>query len=243
MSKVRFLSGNALKMIAAIAMLIDHVGLLFFPGKDIFRIIGRLAFPIFAFMIAEGCRYTKNKLRHFLTLAAFALVIQLVYSIAMDSFLMSIFVTFSISVILIYSLQYFKKCFFDRECGAPKKLLSALLFVGLMFGAFVLNLYLDIDYGFEGSMIPVFASVLHSDENSPPLLKKLDILPLNLVLFGIGLLYMAAIGRPINYYTLISIPLLLLYSGKRGTKRLKYFFYIFYPLHLVVLYGLTLIIK
>lgn len=243
MQKIRFLSGNALKLIAALAMLIDHIGLLFFPGKDIFRIVGRLAFPIFAFMIAEGCRYTKSKPRHFLTLACFALVIQVVYFVAMDSLLMSIFVTFSISVILIYSLQYFKKCFFDRECNALKKALSGSLFVALMFGAFILNLYVDIDYGFEGSMIPVFASVLHSDENSPPLLKKIDVLPLNLVLFGIGLAYMAAIGRPINYYTLLSIPLLILYSGKRGTKKLKYFFYIFYPLHLVVLYGISLIIK
>ena len=47
------LSGNALKIIAAISMVIDHTGMLIFPGEDIFRIIGRLAFPIFAFFIAE----------------------------------------------------------------------------------------------------------------------------------------------------------------------------------------------
>ena len=55
------LSGNALKIIAAISMVIDHVGLMFFPTLKILRIIGRLAYPIFAFMIAEGCYYTKNK--------------------------------------------------------------------------------------------------------------------------------------------------------------------------------------
>lgn len=243
MKKIGFLSGNALKIIAAVAMLIDHIGLMFFPSLTVLRIIGRLAFPIFAFMIAEGCRYTKNKLRHFLTLAAFALVIQVVYFIAMDSLLMSIFVTFSLSVILIYSLQYFKKCLFDGECTLIKKILSGLLFVGLVFGAYVLNLYLDIDYGFEGVMVPVFACLFHSDEKSPPLLKKLDTLPINLIPFCLGLLYMAAVGRPINFYMTLSIPVLLLYSGKRGTKKLKYFFYFFYPLHLVALYGIDLFIK
>jgi len=68
MTKIRFLSGNMLKIIAALAMLCDHVGLLFFPSQDIFRIIGRLAFPIFAFMIAEGCKYTRNKAKYFFNL-------------------------------------------------------------------------------------------------------------------------------------------------------------------------------
>ena len=60
------LSGNGLKLVAALTMLIDHVGMLLFPQVLLLRIIGRLAFPIYAFMIAEGCRYTKNKLRYFL---------------------------------------------------------------------------------------------------------------------------------------------------------------------------------
>ena len=54
------LSGNALKIIAAVAMLIDHVGIMFFPTVAIYRIIGRLSFPIFAFMIVEGYFHTKN---------------------------------------------------------------------------------------------------------------------------------------------------------------------------------------
>ena len=60
------LSGNSLKIIAAFAMLIDHVGIMFFPTVAIYRIIGRISFPIFAFMIAEGCRYTRNKLKYIL---------------------------------------------------------------------------------------------------------------------------------------------------------------------------------
>ena len=59
------LSGNALKIIAAITMLIDHIGVILLPQITLFRVIGRISFPIFAFMIAEGCAHTKNKLRYF----------------------------------------------------------------------------------------------------------------------------------------------------------------------------------
>ena len=67
------LTGNHLKLIAAFAMLLDHVGILLFPQIRLLRILGRLAYPIFAFMIAEGCRYTKNKLRYFLWCLAWVL--------------------------------------------------------------------------------------------------------------------------------------------------------------------------
>ncbi|MBO7736222.1 MAG: hypothetical protein J6S22_00120, partial [Clostridia bacterium] len=69
MNKLRFLSGNSIKILAAIAMVVDHVGLLFFPFNPIFRMIGRLAFPLFAYMIAEGCKYTKNKWKYLLLMA------------------------------------------------------------------------------------------------------------------------------------------------------------------------------
>ena len=78
-SRPAVLSGNTLKIIAAVSMLIDHVGFLFFPNFIIFRILGRLALPIFAFMIAEGCRYTKNKLKYFLTIFILAAICQIVY--------------------------------------------------------------------------------------------------------------------------------------------------------------------
>ena len=59
------LSGNALKIIACISMLVDHVGLMLLPNEIWLRYIGRIAFLIFAFLISEGCCYTKNKLKYF----------------------------------------------------------------------------------------------------------------------------------------------------------------------------------
>ena len=79
---IKIFNGNTLKFLACITMLIDHAGILLFPQYDIFRIIGRIAFPIFAFMIAEGCRYTKNKLRHFLMIFGLGVLCQLAYVVS-----------------------------------------------------------------------------------------------------------------------------------------------------------------
>ena len=110
LEKTRILSGNTLKILAAIFMVIDHIGLMFFPSMIIFRCIGRLSMPIFAFMISEGAKYTKNKLKYFLSVFILAVICQTVYYFADGgSLYMSILVTFSISILLIYALDYFKK--------------------------------------------------------------------------------------------------------------------------------------
>ena len=59
-----FISGNQLKIIALVAMTWDHMGKQLFPQIGWLQIVGRLAFPIFAYMIAEGCAYTKNRKKY-----------------------------------------------------------------------------------------------------------------------------------------------------------------------------------
>ena len=105
MQKTTGLTGNQLKLIAMAAMTIDHIGVQLFPNVLLLRIIGRLALPIFAYMIAQGCRYTKNKARYLLTIAAVAALCQIVYFVAMDSLYQCILVTFSLSIVLIYVLD------------------------------------------------------------------------------------------------------------------------------------------
>ena len=81
-NKLAVLNGNHLKLIAAVTMLLDHAGILLFPKIMLFRILGRLAYPIYAYMIAEGCRYTRNKLRYFLMVFGLGTACQLVYYFA-----------------------------------------------------------------------------------------------------------------------------------------------------------------
>ena len=242
--KCRFLSGNALKIIAAISMLSDHIGLMFFPQYEIFRYIGRLAFPIFSFMIAEGCRYTRNKVRYFLSVFLLGALCQSVYLIYDGSMYLNVLITFSVAILVIYSLEFFKKCLFASDTHIVRKIASGVLFAAAVVGTYIANRYLTIDYGFFGCMLPVFASLFHmKDEGAPQILKKLDRNLLSVSAMAAGLLCLVLVSAPRAYFSFFAVPLLLLYSGKRGRLKMKYFFYVFYPLHLVALEGVAMLLR
>ena len=228
MKNRQWLTGNQLKLIAAFTMLLDHMGLLLFPQVRIFRILGRIAYPLFAFMIAEGCRYTKNKLRYFLMVFGLGAACQTVYYFFSGDTYLNILLTFSLSILLIYLLQASYQAKNSR-----KQMLWSVLFCAGFLGVYGLNQVLTIDYGFWGVMVPVFASFAF--------LRKFPHWA-SVVLLGAGLVLLAADLGGTQWYSLLALPLLLLYSGKRGKANLKYFFYIFYPVHLVVLQGIDMLL-
>ena len=215
----KFLTGNALKLLAALFMTIDHIGVMLFPRILLLRILGRLALPIFAYMIAEGCKYTRNKAKYFGMIFALAVLCQTVYFLVDGTLYLSILFTFSLSILTIYALQHLKQ---------RKNLCSALVFAGTLAAVWGLNQVFTIDYGFWGCMLPVFAAIFHST--------KKDRLPVSVGMLGIGLVLLSLdLGDSIQILSLAALPLLLCYSGKRGQLNLKYFFYIFYPAHLALL--------
>lgn len=250
LKKLRFINTNGLKFLGAFLMVIDHIGMLFFPHQLVWRIIGRLSMPLFAFALSEGCRYTRNKTKHFLLLFTLALVCQTVYYFFDGSLYMNILVTFSLATLCIYAMQFMKKKIFENAKKSTQAL-SVLLFIGaITFTACVCNLTkfnenFVIDYGFWGCMTPVLASLFDFHQiPAPVLMKKLDCLPLRVLCLGLGLLGIAIEHLPttLPFFALGGIFILLLYSGEKGKWKTKYFFYLFYPLHLVVLEGVWLFI-
>lgn len=237
------LSGNALKIIACISMLIDHVGLMFFPRVLFIRYIGRLAFPIFAFLISEGCRYTKNKLRYFLSVFLLGAVCQIAYTIAYPSSIyLGILIAFSFSILIIYSLELVKKSLIEKS-KLHVKILSILLFLSLIVLCYALTIKVDVDYGFIGIMLPVICSLF--DFRRIKGVEKLDKLIYRKICFIVGVTLYVLLSEMYYFtaYSLFAIPLILLYNGGRGKLKLKYFFYAFYPTHLLLLEGLYLIIN
>lgn len=240
----RGLTGNQLKIIAAISMTLDHIGLLLLPQLPFFRIMGRLAFPIFAYMIAEGCRYTRSRARYFLGIFGLGLVCQVVYYLFDKSLYMYTLITFSLSIPVIYALQEVKKAL--ASPGAfLKRVLTCLMFMASVVGVYVINQHLTIDYGFWGVMVPVFASLFHQpgrDAHTIP--QVLDHLLIHLLALAIALVFLTwSMGSVIQYFSLLSIPILLCYKGVRGKWRMKYFFYLFYPLHLAAIQGVYMLLR
>lgn len=220
------LTGNQLKLIALATMTCDHIGVQLFPKLTILRIIGRLALPIFAYMIAQGCRYTRNKARYLLTIAAVALVCQLVYYFAMGSLYQCILVTFSISIGLIFILDdAIQTPKFHKTSFAALALVTAYI-ISEILPTIIPGFY--VDYGFAGILLPVLIWLGREKWQS-------------IVLCGVGLVLLS-IGSSIQWYSLLTLPLLALYNGTRGKAKLKYLFYIYYPAHLALLYLISLVV-
>ncbi len=241
---IRVLNANAIKFLAAALMLVDHIGMLFFPDQLWLRCVGRLSMPLFAFAIAEGCRYTKNKPRHLFLIAALALVCQVVYYFFDNGNLyMCILVTFSLSIVTLYAMQNFKSALFTGD--KTEKVLSGICFLLVVFCVYAVNRILTIDYGFWGCMTPVFAGIFDFHRiPAPTLLKKCDCIPVRAACMAIPLYFIAKTSG-LGYYSLFSLcalPLLFLYNGQKGKWKTKYFFYLFYPLHLALLQGVFMLI-
>ena len=222
------LTGNQCKILALIAMTIDHIGVQIFPQNLTLRIIGRFAFPIFAYMIAEGAKYTKNRKKYLGMMLALGIPFQIVYFAVQHSLYQSIFITFSLSILLIYALDHaLKQKTFDAW------ILLALLFLLIFFVSYIvpeLLIYKDfyIDYGIWGILFPVFVYLGKNKWTK-------------LLLCVIPLFFLSTISAEQKYAFLALIPLAL-YNGKRGKLNMKYLFYIYYPLHIVPIYLYSLLL-
>ena len=230
MNSKGFLNRNHLKLIGALCMLLDHAGILLFPNVRLLRILGRIAYPIFAFMIAQGCQYTRNKLRYFLMVFGLGVACQLGYYFTSGDTELNILLTFSCSILLIYLMQAV-----ERAQNWKQQFLWSALFAAGVFLALGMTQIVTIDYDFWGIMTPVFAAFSLGKGKTG---SKLPVL-----LMAVGLVFLAADMGGIQHYALLSLPLLLLYNGQRGKANLKYFFYIFYPVHLAVLQGIAWLVR
>lgn len=244
-NKLGVFSGSTLKIIACILMAIDHVGLEIFPEYTIFRIIGRVAFPLFAFFIAEGCKYTKNKLKRFLTVFFVGAILFVFYLFYMGEAYGNIFLTFSVSILLIYLLQFVKKQIFECK-NILLSALSAMAFIASLVLLYLVFENVHFEYGYVGMLVPVIVSLFDfSKLNVSDRIKRLDTFPITLLLFAISLIPLSIFGRmaEIQFYCLFAIPLVALYNGKPGSRKMKYAFYIFYPAHLVIIEGIVFLIQ
>lgn len=224
--KNAFLTNNALKIIAVIAMLCDHVGKELFPQVEVLQIIGRIAFPIFSYMIAEGCFYTRDKKKYLCKIAFLGLGCQLVYFVAEHSFYQNVLITFTLSILTIYTIEYFFK---------KKSILSVFLLACDVFSVLIICFAIPyivegfhIDYGIFGLMLPILVYFARD--------KKAKLI----VLFFSTILLSFDLGG-IQWYSLLSVIIIFAYNGKRGKLNLKYLFYIFYPLHLALIYLIKIL--
>lgn len=202
-----------LKCIAIITMAIDHTGAVLFPEYPLLRIIGRLAFPIFCFLIVEGFLHTRNVMRYAVRLGIFALISEIPFDMTFFGTIyypnhQNVFFTLWIGLMVLYVATKIKH--------------TPLQYLVCAAGMF-LALILQTDYSYVGVLMIFLFYILRN-----------NVLLNTLAQFGLNAFVM---GGPQSFGTAAMLPIWL-YNGKKGPGYLKYLFYVFYPLHMIILWSI-----
>ena len=224
--KYRFISNSGLKCIALVTMLTDHYASAFLQNDQtvflslfghkltvytLLRIIGRLAFPIYAFLIVEGLRYTRNRKAYAIRLLVFAIISEIPWNLLhTGSFLYQ-----RQNVFFTLLLGYLGLWVIDSIKNGEKRLKK----IGILFALFLISVILRADYGCTG-----FGFIL--------LLGLLDNHPVYRAV--VGSCFLSSTWQA----GLAFIPIAF-YNGQRGfirNKFLKLLFYVIYPLHMIILF-------
>ncbi|MDD6207838.1 MAG: TraX family protein [Clostridiales bacterium] len=254
--KKKGIPGSTIKMIAIITMLIDHIGaailekMLLGYGLDkietqeemmlfmkahaglyysdmLLRLIGRIAFPLFCFLLVEGVIHTSNRLKYAIRLAVFAIISEIPFDLAFNSKLFdwgyqNVFFTLAIGVGVLCALEKMQDfyqqgalAFFPQWAQRATLALADLFLLATGMGMAAL---MKTDYGSWGVLCITLIYVF----------RKRRILSIGVGCFSLVLMSFSEITCPIAM-----VPVAM-YNGERGLK-LKYFFYIFYPAHLLLL--------
>ena len=232
MERSRGLDGGVLKCIAAALMLTDHVGAILLPEVLALRCVGRLAFPIFAFFIAEGYAHTRDFGRYFRRLAILAVVSEIPFNLengaVFDPARQNVLFTFCLALLTLRGLEALgRERGFGRWAGC-----------GLVLAAgFAAGELLRTDYGGWG-VVTVALLYLCRDGKYAKLWLLLAVAAVNGL--GMGSLTMPVFGgeMPIQIFAVAALPVIWLYNGQAGPKGLRRAFYVFYPAHLLVLEGI-----
>ena len=221
----KIFSNFDLKILAIITMTIDHIGAIIYPNIDAFRIIGRISFPIFCFLLVEGFKHTHNRFRYFIRLLLFAIITQPIYDYAFNNHELNILFTFSLSFLLLSSIEFIKKIINKYNKGIENYLYKTISYLLIYIIFLILSIILNVDYQALGvSLVLIFYL-------SPNIL-------LSLLLYLI--IEITLDVNNIQLYSLIAFIFIYFYNGKKG-KNIKYFFYLYYPLHLLLLKGLSIL--
>ena len=219
-----------LKIIGIISMLCDHTSDAIIGGYSFLNIIGRIAFPIFAFQATIGYVNTKDLKKYIIRLLAFAIIAQIPFMLFQTTFTnnysLNVFFTFLLGICTLF---LYDKC--------KNKFLGFFIVIIVS----IIALIIKADYGPFGILI-IFLFYYFKDNKIKMIFPFIILCILKYVPNFIDSPILYKEYMKLCIATASSIIFILLYNNKQGPK-LKYFFYIFYPLHLLILWAIHLLIK
>lgn len=236
------MNSRLIKIIAIITMTVDHVGLLLFPDSDIFRIIGRIAMPLFCLLIAYGVTKTRNTTKYFLRLFVFAVAVQIFFNLYMHNNIFyfrnwNVFFTLSFGVAAASLVKTSISMAKDKSEAALGRFLGmSASFMGAIAIVMASSL-LPVDYGAAGVLLVVlfYLALQHS-------MVALKITAAaSLFVFNTLLHVMYIDAWSIQWWSFLALPFILVFADKKLKISAfeKYAFYVYYPLHFAVIYLMS----
>ena len=231
------LTSNMLRTVAVIFMLSDHIWATYMSFGNWMTYLGRMAFPIFAFQIAEGFVHTSNFKKYALRLLGFAIITEIPFNLFYSSrwfnpYHQNVLFTLLLGLLAISVIDKAKKN------GTAKSIALSVLWLVLICLASVIGF---VDYGFLG-MITVVTFYLLRDFPFAWLAQLVAMVLINIVFFEGQVFSVEFIGKtfeiPFQGFAVFSLIPIWLYGGKKGksSKFMQYGFYAFYPVHMLILY-------
>ena len=217
-------SAAVLQILAIVAMTIDHIGYYLLPSCLPLRAIGRIAFPIFAFMLVEGFRHTRSRQKYFLRLLITAVISQVII------YLFAFRFGYAYPHNVVFSLAFALIALVCAEQGGFY--LVAVPLLVLTAGAF------ECEYGIHGVLLAL--GIYYADRifaNN----RFLRVMAQSIVLVATMCSQTLETGWVVQIYSLAAIAPIALYSGKKGRRLPRLFGYIYYPAHLAVLFLIKLL--
>ena len=211
------LSSSTLKIIAAVTMVIDHIGLVFLPEQIFWRIIGRISFPLFALLLADGCRHTQSLTQYIKRLTLLAVLSQIPFTLMLWAAglpvdVLNIFFTLIAGLLALAAFRHL----------ALTQSVSILFLILLVADLF------HFDYGAYGVVLVLVSYIALSRRDFGMALLALLHLTTIIPALESGVL-------SIQLFAVLSLPFIAFYSGRLGVHLPRRFFYAFYPVHIVIL--------
>lgn len=205
-------------------MVIDHMGLIYFEDVEIFRIIGRVAFPVYLYMCVEGYKNTHSKGRYAVRMLLFSLMSAYPCYIAFGN-LINIGVTYLCVIGLCFAIDLIKK----------EKSMAGIIVISAIF-LLAVSLQEAFCYSWYGLAMGM---ILYLRDD-----KKLFMSQISMIIVT----YLYILYRPQMVSFIVSLPVFLIlpYINNKwiyGKYRIKYFFYLFYPGHILLLYLIKLLVS
>lgn len=223
-----------MKVFAAICMLIDHIGMVFFPGQWLWRLIGRLAMPIFAYCVGRGLVYTSSRKKYSIRLGVFALLSQIPFYLMQKAagiqgnFHLNIGFTFLMAILCVIA---FERVYDYEQQWIGQKIIWLLVFIFVL----ILSDLLNMDYGSYGILM-VILCFLQIKAKRPFWQLIVGALLLTYIIYrGV------AAGFILQCFGIIGFLVCYLLKDI-SEKRLGRFFYVFYPLHMMIIWGVSFLV-